>query len=114
MTGWRLKKPPAALRRAKLDNLALVPGSLLPFKEAWQKLANELPEGTTLIILPAKEASRERPLRRSLPRCRRGVSRPGCCRPSASPSPSQHRNSSACYAEQVNTTPEVVLCTNLC
>ena len=27
-----LTSPPRALRKAKLDNLALVPGSLLPFK----------------------------------------------------------------------------------
>jgi hypothetical protein len=59
MTDWRLKKPPRALRRAKLDNLALVPGSLLAFKEAWQKLANELPEGTTLIILPKDSSPRK-------------------------------------------------------
>ena len=50
-------KPPHALRKAKLDNLALVPGSLLPFKEEWQKLANDLPEGSTLIILPSSNGS---------------------------------------------------------
>ena len=48
----RLSAPPSALRKAKLDNLALVPGNLLPFKERWQRLANQQPEGTTLIILP--------------------------------------------------------------
>ncbi len=50
-------RPPRALRKAKLDNLALVPGSLLPFKEEWQKLANDLPEGSTLIILPCSNGS---------------------------------------------------------
>jgi hypothetical protein len=48
----RSAPPPSDLRKAKLDNLALVPGSLLPFKDEWPKLANEMPEGTTLIILP--------------------------------------------------------------
>ncbi len=55
-------KPPRALRGAKLDNLALVPGSLLPFKEEWQKLANDLPEGSTLIILPCSNGSARRTL----------------------------------------------------
>jgi len=45
--------PPPAVRRAKLDNLALVPASLLPYKAQWQQLANELPSGSTLIILPS-------------------------------------------------------------
>ena len=35
-----------------MDNLALVPASLLPFKSQWQAMANSLPKGTTLIILP--------------------------------------------------------------
>ncbi len=44
---------PGTLKRAKFDNLALVPASLLPFKAAWQQIANELPIGSTLIILPS-------------------------------------------------------------
>jgi len=36
-------KPPAALRKAKLDNLVPVPASQLPFKDHWQKLAKQLP-----------------------------------------------------------------------
>ena len=54
--------PPQALRKAKLDNLALVPGSLLPFKKEWQQLANSLPEGSTLIILPFSDSSARRTL----------------------------------------------------
>ena len=46
--------PPRALRRpdVRLDNLALVPVSLLPFKTEWQTVANRLPESGVLIILP--------------------------------------------------------------
>jgi hypothetical protein len=51
--------PPRAVRRAKLDNLALVPASLLPYKDQWQQLANELPAGATLIVLPSS-GSRQR------------------------------------------------------
>ena len=46
--------PPPALRRRdiRLDNLAVVPASMLPFKTEWQAVADSLPKGTTLIILP--------------------------------------------------------------
>ena len=56
--------PPKALRRAKLDNLAIVPASLLPHKDAWQALANTLPDGTTLIVLPRERTPARRALER--------------------------------------------------
>lgn len=45
--------PPLAARKAKLDNLALLPGSLLPFIRSCQEIANRLPDGGVLIVLPA-------------------------------------------------------------
>jgi hypothetical protein len=57
----RFSRPPRALRKAQLDNLVLVPASLLPFKAEYQEIANELPGGTTLIVLPEDdEAQRQR------------------------------------------------------
>ena len=56
--------PPRSLQRAKFDNLALVPASLLPFKATWQQLANELPAGSTLIILPTSTSPRGEALER--------------------------------------------------
>ena len=53
---WKLSAPPPVLRWAILDNLVLVPGSLLPFKKEWQQLANEFPRGTILIILPTRDS----------------------------------------------------------
>lgn len=52
----RFTGPPRGLTRrgVKLDNIALVPASLLPFKPEWQAIANELPDGETLIVLPAQ------------------------------------------------------------
>ncbi len=35
MSGYRITRPPRRLRKARLDNLVLVPASLLPFKEQW-------------------------------------------------------------------------------
>jgi hypothetical protein len=52
MRPYRETFPPTALKRARLDNLALVPANLLPYKAQWQQLANELPKGDILIILP--------------------------------------------------------------
>jgi hypothetical protein len=46
--------PPQALQRpdVKLDNLAIVPASLLPNKVSYQKYANTLPRGQVLLIVP--------------------------------------------------------------
>jgi hypothetical protein len=37
------------VRRARLDNIALVPASLLPRKDKYQTIANNLPKGGVLI-----------------------------------------------------------------
>ena len=64
MSAGPFGRPPMTLRKAKLDNLSLVPGSLLPFKDHWQELANQLPEGSTLIILPTKDSPPRKTLER--------------------------------------------------
>ena len=55
------RRGPHALRRPQvtLDNIALVPAHLLPRKVEYQALANELPKGDILVVLPPPE-SRER------------------------------------------------------
>jgi hypothetical protein len=54
MKPYRLSRPPKVLRQSnvKLDNVALVPGNLLPFKNEYQQIANRLPKGGILIVLP--------------------------------------------------------------
>jgi hypothetical protein len=54
MKPYRLSRPPNAIRRkgVKLDNLALIPGNLLPYKGEYQEIANGLPKGGILIVLP--------------------------------------------------------------
>jgi hypothetical protein len=54
--------PPRALKRAKLDNLALVPASLLPYKAEYQAIANRQPPGTTLVVLPVGDSLPRRTL----------------------------------------------------
>jgi len=53
MNGYRFTRPPRPIRRASKDNVALVPGSLLLQKAIYQHIANALPRGAVLIVLPA-------------------------------------------------------------
>ena len=61
MTPYRLTTPPRSLRRStiKLDNIALVPASLLPYKEAWQQIANQLPKGSILVCVPTTDGKQK-------------------------------------------------------
>ncbi|HYT45717.1 MAG TPA: hypothetical protein VEP90_25555 [Methylomirabilota bacterium] len=43
-------EPPARLKKARLDNIALVPASLLPLKGTYQSLANTYPTGSVLCV----------------------------------------------------------------
>ena len=43
-------EPPARLKKARLDNIALVPASLLPLKGTYQPIANNLPTGSMLCV----------------------------------------------------------------
>jgi hypothetical protein len=44
-----LTNPPKALLKARLDNIAIVPASLLGLKALWQTTANTLPQGGVLL-----------------------------------------------------------------
>jgi hypothetical protein len=46
---YQIVRPPRAVRHARLDNIALVPASLLPKKSKYQTIANNLPKGSVLI-----------------------------------------------------------------
>lgn len=61
---YRLTTAPRGLKRARLDNIALVPASALPLKAQWQRIANELPDGGVLIVEPAKNEKLRSVLRR--------------------------------------------------
>jgi hypothetical protein len=51
MPQYRIRRAPRVLRRpgVRLDNVALVPASLLPYKKEWQAVANGLPHGSVLL-----------------------------------------------------------------
>jgi len=65
MRRFRLSHPLRALRRpgVQLDNITLVPASLLPQKAAYQAFANRLPPGELLVVLPPGETKQRQALK---------------------------------------------------
>src|SRR5260370_20830112 len=47
---YHFSDPPARLKKARLDNIALVPASLLKNKAIYQPIANSLPTGSVLAV----------------------------------------------------------------
>src|SRR5258708_1655206 len=47
---YHFSDPPARLKKAKLDNIALVPASLLPLKGTYQSVASSYPTGSVLYV----------------------------------------------------------------
>jgi hypothetical protein len=71
MSGWRIQRPPCALRIANLDNLVLVPASLLSNMSTYQAAANRLPRGQVLIVLPSLEGAPRRVMQDAAAQLRR-------------------------------------------
>jgi hypothetical protein len=46
---YHITRPPRAVRKARLDNIALVPASLLTSQGKYQTITNNLPKGGVLI-----------------------------------------------------------------
>jgi hypothetical protein len=57
--GYRLTNPPKALLKARMDNIAIVPASMLPLTETLKEKLNTLPKGGVFLCY-AKENSRQR------------------------------------------------------
>lgn len=75
MRSYRLSKPPRSARQSTvhLDNVVLMPASLLPFKAEWQAVANNLPEREILIVLPCP--NRQRRIAYSVATCLKAAGR---------------------------------------
>ena len=58
----RWYRPPRSLRRSDvhLDNVAIVPAHLLPCKATYQAIANNLPRGGVLLVLPTADTPEKR------------------------------------------------------
>jgi hypothetical protein len=61
---YRLTRPPKALLKAKLDNIAIVPASMLPLKTTWQRVANTLPKRGVLLCHSRKNTRQKKLLER--------------------------------------------------
>ena len=58
---YQFTKPPQALLKARLDNIAIVPASMLPFTQTLQQVINNLPKGA-VFLCHAEENTRQRKL----------------------------------------------------
>jgi len=58
---YQFTKPPQALLKARLDNIAIVPASMLPFTQTLQEKVNTLPKGAVFLCY-AQENIRQRKL----------------------------------------------------
>src|SRR5713101_7945135 len=47
---YHISEPPTRLKKARLDNIVLVPASLLKNKAIYQPIANRLPTGSVLCV----------------------------------------------------------------
>src|SRR5438270_12954905 len=56
---YRLTNPPKALLKARLDNIAIVPASMLPLTDTLKKKVNTLPKGGVFLCY-AQENSRQK------------------------------------------------------
>ncbi len=61
---YRLTRPPQALLRAPLDNIAIVPASMLPLQQALQELINNLPQGGVFLCHSQTNARQRKLLER--------------------------------------------------
>ena len=64
MSAVRWPPAPAGGRPApvRVENLALVPASLLAYKATYQRLANQLPAGAVLVVLPTDDTAEKHTL----------------------------------------------------
>ena len=61
---YRLTRPPRALMRAKLDNIVIVPASMLVGKESLQETVNTLPRGQVFLCHTKENTKQKRVLER--------------------------------------------------
>jgi predicted DNA-binding WGR domain protein len=72
MSRVRWTGAPDGLRstEVRLENVALVPASLMPHKRRYQALANDLPAGSILVVLPEEDTPERRLLEQTADRFR--------------------------------------------
>jgi hypothetical protein len=61
---YRLTNPPKAILNARLDNIAIVPASMLPLTDTLKKKVNTLPKGGVLLCHSQQNTRQRRLLER--------------------------------------------------
>jgi hypothetical protein len=61
---YRLTNPPKALLKARLDNIAIVPASMLPLTETLKEKVNTLPQGGVVLCYAAENTRQKKILER--------------------------------------------------
>jgi hypothetical protein len=61
---YRLTRPPKALLKARMDNIAIVPASMLPLTETLIEKANTLPQGGVVLCYAAENTRQRKILER--------------------------------------------------
>jgi len=61
---YRLTNPPKALRKARLDNIAIVPASMLPLTQTIKEKVNMLPKGGVFLCYAQKNSRQRKILER--------------------------------------------------
>ena len=61
---YRLTNPPKALLKARMDNIAIVPASMLPLTETLKEKVNTLPQGGVVLCYAAENSRQKKLLER--------------------------------------------------
>jgi hypothetical protein len=61
---YRLTNPPKKLLKARLDNIAIVPASMLPLTETLKEKVNTLPQGAVVLCYAAENTRQKKLLER--------------------------------------------------
>ena len=61
---YRFTNPPKAIRKARLDNIAIVPASMLPLTEILKEKVNTLPKGGVFLCYAQKNSRQRKILER--------------------------------------------------
>ena len=61
---YRLTNPPKALLKARMDNIAIVPASMLPLTKTLKEKVNTLPQGGVMLCYAAENSRQKKLLER--------------------------------------------------
>ena len=67
---YRFTNPPQSIRRARFNNIAIVPASALPYRDSLKEILNDMPKGGVLLCHTGQNPKQEKILKRVAERFR--------------------------------------------